>query len=189
MHEVSIPASINDHDALNGHSSRTNWPDNLHPVTLKVHFHLCELLHAWNAYPFKRVESFGIAAVDEWSERMGQTRFSFTSEESLTDFLDLYGLDDFELKRSGPNNGTDFWWLTLTNKFAREDVNEFLKVYAACMNNLAVINDERLRAIRTDGGKVGFICVDHFSAREAAELIRIKQARMILGEGFKNNES
>jgi hypothetical protein len=48
------------------------------------------------------------------------------------------------------------------------------------MANLADIENERARAIRTDGNRVGFICVDHFTWRGTLELSRIRQAREAL---------
>jgi hypothetical protein len=71
--------------------------------------------------------------------------------------------------------------LVLNNKFAASDVQQFMDIYKSAMNTLAVIHDERERAIVNDGNKVGFICVDHFTAREVAELMRIRQAREKLG--------
>lgn len=174
--QPKTPASLNEHDQLAGYKSAQVWPSDANPHSLAMHYHFCELLGAWNLNPFKRIESIGVAGVDEIAETNGVTLFNFVSSAAREDFLDFYGLDDFVVsKKDGA-----FYWVTLTNSFGTPEVTAFLDVYKSAMNSLANIEDERTRAIRNDGNKVGFICADHFNARELNELIKIRAAREAL---------
>lgn len=177
------PAQVFDHDNLASHATSTvnTWPQNLDGSTLQIHYHFCEMLFAWNVNPFKR--DMGVAAVDSVAESSGVTRFSFTTKESLDDFLDFYALDDFVVRRIDAPRSDSFHFVELTNKFLPSDVRQFFAVYRGCMQNLTVINDERRRALINDGNRVGHAFVDHFCAREAHELRTIKLARMTLGAG------
>jgi hypothetical protein len=183
-----MAADIADHDRLSGYKTSLNWPDELPTHTKHIHFHFVELLEAWNLNPFKR--DMTVSTVDEYAETHGETRFAFCSKESREDFLEFYGLDDFVVRRDDPVDEVDvypnanvskFWLLTLTNKFGKPEVESFLTTYRSAMNTLVAIHDERERAIRNDGGKIGFLCVDHFAARETHELMRIRHAREMLG--------
>lgn len=176
-----MAADIRDHDHMMGSRTALIWPQHLEVSTMLIHFHFVELLHAWNLNPFKR--DMGVAAVDEFAEEQGVSRFSFTSKESLDDFVDYYELSDFVVSKFFAERSDAFSFLTLSNKFTRDQANEFLDVYKSAMNTLAVINEERTRAIRHDGGKVGFVSADHFNAREKNELNRITFARQKLGAG------
>jgi hypothetical protein len=135
--------------------------------------------------PYRRAESQGVATIDEYAEHLGLSRFAFLSKEAREDFLDYYGLTDFVVSRvdadPAPSSDNPYWFVTLTNKFHPNDVRAFLDVYKSAMNTLAVIHDERERAIHNDGNKVGFITADHFNQRELTELVKIKAAREQLG--------
>jgi hypothetical protein len=172
-----MAADITDHDRLSGFKSSAAWPAELPEHTKLIHFHFVELIHAWNLNPFKR-DMPAVASVDESAEAEGRSRFAFVTKGNRDGFLEFYGLDDFVLFEQSDEN---FFYVELTNKFNREEANQFLTTYRSAMNTLAVIHEERERAIRNDGGKVGFICVDHFAAREVHELMRIRQAREMLG--------
>jgi hypothetical protein len=180
----TVPADIRDHDLLSGNPTSKSWPKstNSHASQL-IHFHFCELIHAWNLNPFRRIEARGVAAVDELAEERGESLFSFTSKEGRDDFIGYYGLEDFVLPREDKGN-TPFRWLRLANQFALTDINAFMTTYRNAMMTLSIIHDERLRAIKNDGNKVGFLMTDHFCARELHELMRIRQAREKLGAGF-----
>lgn len=177
-------AQIEDHDRLNGCRSSESWPTWLHANTLRIHWHWCELLEAWNLNPFKRQESFGAATVDESAEAEGITRFVFPNVENRNDFIEAYHLEDFIRHLYNPSSEGDFFALTLVNNFDKTDAAEFLNVLKHATNQLAVIHDERMRAIRNDGGRVGFITVDHFNRRELHEMLRITQARNMLGAKY-----
>ena len=183
----TVSADIVDHEASTGFRSSNAWPasDETHDShsELLIHFHFCELIHAWNLNPYKRDVSTGTVSVDEYAEHLGISRFAFLSKESREDFLDFYGLDDFVVNRvdADSEKNNPYFFLTLTNKFHPNAVRDFLTVYKTSMNTLAVIHDERERAIRNDGNKVGFITADHFSLREATELTNIRKAREKLG--------
>lgn len=191
----TISADIVDHEVSQGFRSSKAWPPGgtTHHELL-IHFHLCELIHGWNLNPYRRDSS--TATVDEYAEHLGITRFAFMSKEAREDFLDYYGLTDFVVSRvdADPNqnnnqpesNNQPYWFITLTNKFHPASVRDFLDVYKSAMNTLAVIHDERERAIRNDGNKLGFITADHFTAREAAELTRIRAAREKLSAPTEN---
>jgi hypothetical protein len=173
-----MAADITDHDRLSGNRTTENWPEHLPHQTKLIHFHFCELAHAWNLNPFRRDAS--PVSVDESAEAEGRSRLAFCSKVARNDFLDYYSLDDFVLFEREDEH---FFYIELTNKFDPREAQVFLNIYRSAMNALAVIHDERTRAIRNDGGKVGFIAVDHFAARETHELMRIKQARIELGAG------
>lgn len=172
----TIPAKINDHDQLAGHKSAQVWPTDANPHSLAIHYHFCELLAAWNLNPFKRVEAIGVAGVDEIAETKGVTLFNFVSSCAREDFINCYGLEEFVVRK----RDAAFYWVTLTNSFGKPEVTEFLDVYKSAMQSLAVIEDERNRAIRNDGNKIGFICADHYVSRELNELMKIKYARDLL---------
>lgn len=177
-------AHIEDHDRLSGFRSSENWPEWLHHNTLRMHWHWCELLEAWNLNPFKRNQSFGSATVDESAEAQGVTRFAFPSHESAVDFVDAYDLNEFVIGAIRDRDEHEFVYVTLANNFGRAAETEFFNVLTHATNQLAVIHDERMRAIRNDGGRVGFITVDHFGKREAHEMTRIAQARQMLGAKY-----
>lgn len=177
-------AQIDDHDRLTGYRSSSNWPTYLHANTLQMHWHWCELLEAWNLNPFKRQESFGTATVDESAEAEGITRFVFPSRENRNDFLEAYNLEDFIRHLYDPHSEGDVFALVLVNNFDKVDAAEFLNILKHATNQLAIIHDERMRAIRNDGGRIGFITADHFNKREAHEMTRITQARNMLGAKY-----
>jgi hypothetical protein len=184
----SVAAQISDHDVVVSKGRlKERWPAERSEASLLVHYHFSELVLSWNLFPFKRVSAEGHeATVDEYAEMQGITRIAFWFKESREDFLDHFELEDFVTSRQDPKEfGDAFWYVTLSNQFTTEQVNAFLDQYKASMNMLSVIHEERNRAIRTDNGKVGFACVDHFSARERHELNRIQRARQILGEGYR----
>ena len=168
------PAQIDDHDSFSAHPVKNAWPSNLAPSTLKLH-----QVFAWSLNPF-RLDT-GTASVDQYAETQGKSRFSFTSKIALDDFLEYYMLDDFVVNRTDASRSDAFHFLTLTNKFLPSEIEQFFAVYRDAINALTVINEERMRAIRFDGNKVGHVFVDHFSARETHELMRIKMARIQLG--------
>ncbi|MFG2268083.1 hypothetical protein [Streptomyces sp. NPDC048720] len=176
-----IPAQIHDHDSIAMHPVKSVWPSNLAPSSLKMHQHFCELLMAWNINPFR--SDPGTAAVDGVAETSGITRFSFTSRESMDAFIHFYGLRDFIVEVVHAKRSDSFHFLTLTNKFLPSDVEKFFTVYRECMMNLTSIQEERMRALRVDGGKIGHAFADHFAARETNELMRIRHARTELGAG------
>lgn len=176
-----MSADIQDHDRLSGYRTTENWPEHLPHHTKLIHFHFCELVHAWNLNPFRRDTS--TVTIDETAETYGISRVVFSSNTARNDFLDYYALDDFVVRDIKSNESSTYFWVELTNKFHPREAQYFLDVYKSAMNTLAVIHDERIRAIRHEGGKIGFITVDHFNAREVNELMRIKQARMELGAG------
>lgn len=188
---------IVEHDVTTGRRSAENWPDDLPKHTLMIHLHLCELIDSWNINPHRRLESQGVATIDQFAETLGITRFAFTSKEGREDFLEFYGLEDFEVERidarepreasdgGGIIPGDPYWYIRLSNKFAKEDVQTFLDVYRSALNTLAALNEERARAIRHDGGRVGFTCIEHFTIQELHELTRIRQAREQLGAPAK----
>jgi hypothetical protein len=171
----NVAANVTDHDVLNGAKVRQRWPSELSHVTYKVHLHFLELIFAWN------LRSIDTTTVDEYAESFGISRFVFTNEQSRSDFVDYYDLSDFVVGETADG----FHYLTLTNKFSDADVNEFLAVYDSAMSALSQLHTERLNAIRIDGGRIGYICIDHYSARETAEINRIQSARQKLGAGFK----
>lgn len=180
----TVSASIDDHDTLSGCKTSGNWPREANPLSLRMHFHFVELLEAWNLNPFKRNNDMATATVDEYAETKGVSRFVFVTKESLEDFLDFYGLDDFVIHKGetiDTPDGSTYWCVHLANSFGKPEAESFLTTYRSAMNTLSAIHDERERAIQTDGGKIGFICVDHFAARETHELMRIRKAREILG--------
>lgn len=174
-------AQIEDHDRLTGYRSSDNWPTWMHANTLRIHWHWCELLEAWNLNPFKRQESFGTATVDESAEVNGITRFVFPSLESAKDFADEYDLWEFTVGGIVDRNEHEFAYVTLVNNFDRALSAEFLNVVKHATNQLAIIHDERMRAIRNDSGRIGYITVTHFNQREQHEMNRISAARQKLG--------
>ena len=180
----TISADISDHEVSQGFRSSNAWPpsDDKHDShsELLIHFHLCELIHGWNLNPYRRDTS--TATIDEYAEHLGLSRFAFLSKEAREDFVDYYGLTDFVTSRVDPASGADqYFYLTLTNKFHPNAVRDFLTTYKSAMNALAVIHDERERAIHNDGNKVGFITADHFTSRELTELTKVRAAREKLG--------
>lgn len=180
----TVAAAVDDHDRIAGQKASNNWPSDANKSSRLIHFHFVELLHAWNLNPFRR--ELSTATVDEYAETKGVTRFVFCSKQSLEDFLDFYGLDDFVVHKGetiDTPEGSTWWCVHFTNKFGEPEANSFLTTYRDAMNTLAVIHDERERAIVNDGGKVGFICADHFAARETYELMRIRKARESLAAG------
>lgn len=181
-----VPAQISDHDSISAHPLNGVWPTNLSPSTLKLHQHFVELIATWNANPFRR--DMGTAAVDQFAETLGKSRFSFTTKESLDDFLQFYMLDDFVLTKVHASRSDAFHYLELTNKFLPSEIEQFFTIYRDAMNALAQIEVERNRAIRIDGNRVGYITADHFTQRAAHELHRIMQARQNLGANtFERN--
>lgn len=174
-----IPAQISDHDSISAHPLNGVWPANLSPSTLKLHQHFVELIATWNVNPYRRDN--GEAAVDQFAETLGKSRFSFTSKESLNDFLQFYMLDDFVVNTIHASRSDAFHYLELTNKFLPSEIEQFFTVYRDAMHALAVIEEERNRAIRIDSNKVGYLTADHFTMRAGHELHRIQQARIMLG--------
>lgn len=182
-----MAANIDDHDKLSGNRTREIWPAELPNSTMQMHFHWCELLHAFNLSVNRR--SFATATVDEYAETMGTSRFVFTSKADRDDFIDRYNLSDFIVEVTTnehdaitlSENLPVFWWLTLANRFNPEKVTAFLNTYRSAMNTLAIVQEERNRALRNDGGKVGYILADHFSEREMNALTTIGKARQVLG--------
>jgi hypothetical protein len=181
---VHTPAQIDDHDRLSGYRARTNWPAWLHVNTLNIHMHYCELVQAWNLNPFRRQESFSVVTVDESAEAEGISRFVFCSVESLNDFIDGNELEHLIEKLHEPGPSGAYYWATLRNNFGRDEMQAFMDDYRRSMVELATIQNERMGAIRHDGGKVGYITADHFTSREMYELNRIKAARQKLGAGI-----
>lgn len=176
-----MAAGIDDHDKLNGNKARSNWPVHKQEQTLKIHLHFCELLDSWNFNPRKRQESLGNATVDEYAETQGKTRFVFCTIEARNDFIEMYQLEDFVVATHDPNVASAYYFLELANQFSRDDANNFLDVYRQAVNTLAVLNEESQRAIRNDGGKVGFVTCDHYVTLQTFELSRISLARQTLG--------
>lgn len=175
------PASFRDHDHSQGDRAKRNWPEHLHATTLDIHLHLCELLDTWRIAPMRDHRSE--VHIDTVAELEGRTQFNFGSEHDREDFITAYFLQDFVIKQ-GAFLG-DNYWLILANKFAPHDAQNFLAVYNGCMNRLAAAYEERRRAVAVDGGKVGFMSVDHFAYREQVELNAITNARCLLGIGHK----
>jgi hypothetical protein len=173
------PAQVDEHDNFRAIPTRSEWPANLAPSTLKLHLHFCELVDAWNLNPFRR--DTGVASVDQYAETLGKSRFSFTSKIALDDWLEYYMLDDFVVVRNEATRSQAFHFITLTNKFLPSEIEQFLTTYRDAMQSLTVLEEERRRAIIMDGNKVGHLHVDHFNARETYELMRIKRARIQLG--------
>lgn len=171
-----LPFDVSDHDKLCGQRSATNWPDYLPRHTLLVHSHWCELLHSWNLNPFRTEDRE--ACVDIGAETTGMTCFIFPTKADANDFLDYNSIDDF-VEDLFESTGT--FCLILKNKFDEEKAKTFFSTYSSAMNALAIVEEERRRAIRNDGGKVTYVSVQHFSDREIFHLLRIKQARLILG--------
>lgn len=174
------PASFEQHDHSIGDRAANNWPEHLHRSTLLVHLHLCELLDSWRINPLRYASSR--IWVNEDQEREGLTHFEFQSKTDLNAFIDHYKLADF-IVLIGSYLGDSGGYLNLSNKFERDETNKFLETYNACVNRLAIIADERRRAIVIDGGKIGFMTVDHYSVRERNELEQITRARCLLGLG------
>jgi hypothetical protein len=176
---VLQPAQIHDHDNFRAVPTKSEWPSNLAPSTLKLHLHFCELVDSWNLNPFRR--DTGVAAVDQFAETQGISRFSFTSKIALDDFLDYNLLDDFIVSRNEASRSDAFHFVTLTNKFLPSEIEAYFTIYREAMESLTVLEEERHRAIRMDANKVGYVTIDHFCARETHELMRIKRARSALG--------
>lgn len=180
-----VPAAIDEHDRNVGNRVHNNWPEYLQRSTLQVHLHLCELIDSWRMHPERR--SDGFAGANEVAETEGISAFDFDVVTDRSDFIDHYELDDFVVTQTQyeTHNGEQSYYLVLSNKFTPTEVNGFLDVYKRAINSLAIIADQRRRAMNVDGGKVGFITAEHFSSREAIELKRIEQARSVLGAGPK----
>lgn len=178
----NVGANVSDRDVLNKGQIKERWPDELASHTLLVHYHFHELIFAWNINPYRR--NPGSASVDEYAEQFGLTRLAFCGKADADAFIDHYMLDDFIVKIDDIA-GSEFYFVTFSNKFATSDVNEFLEVYNSAMNAIAALHQERNRAIRNDGGRVGFACIDHYAQREGQELNRIFYARQKLGAGYK----
>ncbi|GHF92409.1 hypothetical protein [Streptomyces griseosporeus] len=176
-----MPADIADHDSTRGWRTALDWPAHLPQHTLKIHYHFCELLTAWNLNPNRRDTS--TVTIDESAEALGITRFVFCSNKGRDDFLDFFSLDDFVVRLW--DDGT-YAWLELTNKFNKAEAEQFLTTLRECVNMLSVIQEERNRAIRNDNGKIGYVLVEHFTSREFDVLLRIKQARSMLGMGVES---
>lgn len=180
-----VPAAIDEHDRNVGNRVHDNWPEYLQKSTLQVHLHFCELIDSWRIHHKRRFT--GHVGVNEAAEVKGESAFDFDSNEDLRDFLDNYQLDDFVVTRTSyqsVNNKTSYY-LVLSNKFTAEEVNKFLDVYKSSVARLSTIYGERRRAVNVDGGRIGFIVVDHFATREVMEMERINAARTILGAGAK----
>lgn len=188
-----IPQSIDAHDKVTGCRSQNNWPQEFHRSTLIVHLHLCELLFAWRLRPEgKHADK---VSVDEYAETLGRSRFIFGSKSDAGDFIDHYGLEDFVLtepKATGQTESTPdgksvtvFYFVEFTNKFHRDDVNDFIRAYNLHLLNLSVVYEERRRAVSIENGKFGYVHADHFSEREVHELNAIRAAREKLGVGFR----
>lgn len=183
-----IPAAIDVHDRLSGDRVKKNWPDELSRTSMVVHLHLCELIDAWRVSS-QRVSTTEIT-VDEVAETRGRSVFVFGSKSDAGDFIDHFLLEDFILVEPtatgfvGPDD-TVFFYIELTNKFYRNDVNDFMEVYNKAIMSLSVIYEERRRALSMDNGKYGFVTASHFNARETIELNKISGARQKLGLGFK----
>lgn len=184
-----VPAAIDEHDHNIGDRAKLNWPVHLQPSTLKVHLHFCELIDSWRINSRRRFGSF--VGVNETAEHEGVSGFNFDSEADLADFLAHYQLNDFVVNRAKYEVPISYeetrttHYLTLSNKFTAAEVNGFLDVYKSAVNGLAIIHDERRRATNVDGGRIGFLAVDHFNYRETVELDRITAARSILGAGLR----
>jgi hypothetical protein len=176
-----MAADITDHDKLMGNKASLNWPDHLQPETLKLHLHFCELIDGWNLRPDRVGNGTGTATVDEYAETNGVSRFSFVSKADRTNWLTYYFLDDFVADTIDANHGSPYYFVELRNVYPKSQVRHFLDVYRSAINCLAALNEESQRAIRNDGGKVGFVTVDHFAARQVHELNRISLARQMLG--------
>lgn len=173
------------HAEVHANNVHTRWPLHLPYQTYRIHIHLRELLYAWNLSPCNT--GGRDSSVDEFAETEGITRFVFSGRSDPGNFMDFHGLNDFlvgEIEGLSSPAGS-FFYLTLTNKFHEDDVNKFLGVYGRSINTLAIIYEERRRAVQMDGGKIGFITADHFTTREQIALNNLRAAREALGAGFK----
>lgn len=183
-----LPAAIDAHDHFSGDRVKNNWPEELGRTSMTIHLHLCELIDVWRVSSQR--SSTTEITVDEVAETRGRSVFVFGSKSDAGDFVDHFLLEDFLLVEPkatgfvGPDD-TVFFYIELTNKFHRDDVNNFLEVYNQAIMALTVIYEERRRALSVDNGKYGFVTASHFSARETIELNKISAARQKLGLGFK----
>lgn len=180
-----IPAAIDEHDRSVGNRVHRNWPSHFQTSTLTIHLHFCELIDSWRIHPARTQRFTSYLGVAEEAEVKGNSAFNFDNKDDLNAFLEFYQLDDFIVSRDsfeGVNN-RKFYHLILSNKFTPDEVNRFMNVYKSAINRLAGIAEERRRAINLDGGRVGFLTIDHFSFQEQVELNHILTARCELGMG------
>lgn len=188
--QVTRAAQVTDHDMFSTNSASTRWPqgnvvesngDYSSDLSIHMHQHFCELLAAWNLNPARTFQQ--AAYVYQDAELHGQSKFIFFNRESANGFIDTYKLNPFIINYTYVSGEPYSAVLHLANKFPLGDIREFLTVYRSAINNLATIHDERNTAIKYDGGKVGFMTVDHFYRREVVELERIAKARFELATG------
>jgi hypothetical protein len=177
-----VPATIDEHDRNVGNRVHDNWPIHAQSTSLEMHLHFCELIDSWKLNPARRFVS-NVSVILE-SEHAGISAFGFNDSRDLGDFVVNYQLGDFvvSVTASGTQNPNT---LVLSNRFTKEQVHPFLDVYKSVISRLASIHDERRRATNIDGGRVGFLSVDHFHTRETIELQRLMRARMELGLGSR----
>jgi hypothetical protein len=187
-----VPASLGIGDNFSVEPVAERWPIELPTHTRQIHMHFRELVYAWQINPFRNTDSSQTVTVDEFAETSGISRFVFEDAQDAGNFIDHFALEDFvkvDATPTGsnhPTTGRPFFYIELTNKFAREDVAEFIEVYSSAIMALSVIHDERRRAISMDNGRYGFVTSDHFTARETLALCEIAGARIKLGAGYKS---
>lgn len=186
-----VPASLGVGDLFRVEQVAERWPIELPTHTRQIHMHFRELAFAWQISPFRNTESSQTVSVDEFAETSGISRIIFETPQDAGNFVDHFDLEDFLLRKATPTGsnhpttGRPFFYIELTNRFAREDVAAFIEVYSAAIMALSVIHAERRRAISMDNGRYGFVTSDHFTARETMELCKIAGARTKLGAGYK----